>query len=149
MRALVQRVHSARVQVKDRVVGSIQHGLLVYLGVIDDDNENDLLYLCQKVLKLRIFEDDSGKMNKSVQDIRGEILVVSQFTLAGDCRKGNRPSFEKASDKERALHFYKKSIHLLSETGIKVSSGEFGAMMEVISFGDGPVNLFLDSKRLF
>jgi D-tyrosyl-tRNA(Tyr) deacylase len=111
MRALVQRVHSARVQVKDRVVGSIQHGLLVYLGVIDDDNENDLLYLCQKIIKLRIFEDEAGKMNRSVQDTRGEILVVSQFTLAGDCRKGNRPSYDKAAGKEKALHFYTKCLY--------------------------------------
>jgi D-tyrosyl-tRNA(Tyr) deacylase len=149
LRALVQRVFSAQVQVSGKTVSKIKQGILLYLGVEKGDEEKDLQYLCQKVLNLRIFTDEAGKMNRSVQDIAGEILVVSQFTLVADCRKGTRPSFDRAGERQKALQFYEKSIHLLSKSGLGVSSGEFGAMMEVYSQGDGPVNLFLDSKRNF
>jgi D-tyrosyl-tRNA(Tyr) deacylase len=149
MRAVVQRVKEARVEVKGEVVGSISKGLLVFLGVAQDDSEYDLSYMVDKLLNIRIFEDDHGKMNKSVMDIGGAILVVSQFTLYGDCRKGRRPSFTGAAHPERAEQLYEECVSKLKASGIPVATGKFREMMDVHLINDGPVTILLDSKRLF
>lgn len=149
MRAVVQRVKKARVRVEGKIVGEIANGILVYLGVEKDDNESDITYLSDKILNLRIFEDDDGKMNRSLMDIAGEILIVSQFTLYGDCRKGRRPSFSQAGAQDMANSFYQKFIDTIKKTGTPTQAGTFQAHMEVESLNDGPVTLLLDSSRLF
>lgn len=149
MRAVVQRVKKAKVEVKGEVVGSIEKGLLVFLGVAQDDSEDDISYIVDKLLHVRIFEDDQGKMNRSVMDIGGAILVVSQFTLYGDCRKGRRPSFTNAAHPEHAERLYEECVKKLRETGIPVATGKFREMMDVHLINDGPVTILLDSKRLF
>jgi len=149
MRAVVQRVKEARVEVNGNVVGSIGQGLLVFLGVEKNDGDEDISYIVDKLLHLRIFEDDQGKMNRSVLDIGGEILIVSQFTLFGDCRKGRRPSFADAAPPEQAEVLYEECIKRLRTAGITVATGKFREMMKVFILNDGPVTILLDSKKLF
>ena len=147
MRAVIQRVKSAQVCVDGRVSGKIGKGLLVLLGVGKGDGESDLSILASKIPELRIFEDDSGKFNLSLKEIGGEILVVSQFTLFGDCRKGRRPSFTEAEEPSAAKHLYEQFVLTLKERGIPVQTGEFQAKMEVHLINDGPVTLLLDSRQ--
>ena len=149
MRGILQRVKYASVTVDGEIVGKIEKGILLLLGVSDDDTDEDLKYLADKVRGLRIFEDEDEKMNLSVEDIKGDILVVSQFTLFGDCRKGKRPSFSSAGKPEYANEMYEKFIAYLKECGIKTEHGVFGADMAVELLNDGPVTLMLDSKKLF
>ncbi len=147
MRAVIQRVKSAQVCVDDRVSGKIGKGLLVLLGVGKGDRENDVSFLASKIPELRIFEDDSGKFNLSLKEVGGEILVVSQFTLFGDCRKGRRPSFTEAEEPAAANPLYEDFILRLREQRIPVQTGEFQAKMEVHLINDGPVTLLLDSRQ--
>ncbi|HOG63348.1 MAG TPA: D-aminoacyl-tRNA deacylase [Sedimentibacter sp.] len=149
MRAVVQRVKSAHVKVKDKIIGSIGQGILQFLGVEETDQETDLEYMCEKIPNLRIFEDENGKMNKSLLDVEGSILVISQFTLLGDARKGRRPSFTDAAKPEKAIPMYEKFIACMKEKNITTQSGEFGAEMEVELINDGPVTILLDSKKVF
>ncbi len=147
MRAVIQRVKSASVRVGDRVTGEIKQGLLVLLGVGKGDGEKDLAFMASKLPDLRIFEDPSGKFNLSLRDIHGEMLVVSQFTLYGDCRKGRRPSFIEAAEPSTAKELYEKLVLRLREQDISVETGEFQAKMEVHLINDGPVTILLDSKQ--
>jgi D-aminoacyl-tRNA deacylase len=149
MRAVVQRVSRCRVQVDGEVVGEIGHGLLVLLGIGKTDNENSADYLVEKILSLRIFEDDLEKMNFSIQDKAGEILVVSQFTLFGDVRRGRRPSFDGAARPEEANHLYEYFVTKVREAGIQCETGRFQAMMDVELVNQGPVTILLDSEKLF
>ena len=148
MRAVIQRVKAAAVYVDDRVSGKIGSGLLVFVGVGKGDGENDISYMASKIPDLRIFEDTSGKFNLSLRENRGEILVVSQFTLFGDCRRGRRPSFTEAEEPAAARNLYDRLILKLRERGISVQTGEFQAHMEVHLVNDGPVTLLLDSRAL-
>jgi len=147
MRAVIQRVKCAEVCVDGRVSGKIGKGLLVLLGVGKGDGETDLSYLTSKIPELRIFEDESGKFNLSLKEIGGEMLVVSQFTLYGDCRRGRRPSFTEAEEPSAARHLYERFISKLREQSLPVQTGEFQAKMEVHLINDGPVTLLLDSKQ--
>jgi D-tyrosyl-tRNA(Tyr) deacylase len=149
MRAVVQRVKNARVEVSGRVTGEIGKGLLIFLGVGDEDSEKDCKYLADKIANLRIFPDENDLMNLSSLDIGGGMLVVSQFTLWGDCRKGRRPSFTKAARPERAKELYEFFIGVLKKTGLKIAAGEFQEMMDVHLINDGPVTLLLDSSKTF
>ena len=149
MRACVQRVSQASVRVDNEVVGEIARGLLVLLGVSDDDSEQDARQLAHKICGLRVFEDDEQKMNRSLEDIRGALLVVSQFTLLGDCRKGRRPSFVKAAPPELAERLYDTFVAAVGVRGVRVETGRFRTHMDVASVNDGPVTLLLDSKKLF
>lgn len=152
MRAVVQRVSSAAVSVGDRTVGSIDQGLLVFVGVEQDDGPGDVQYIADKVRGLRVFEDstDPAKhLNRSVQDTGGSVLVVSQFTLAGDCRKGRRPSFDQAAAPQLAKPLYEDVVRELRTRGVKVATGEFQAVMQVSLVNDGPVTLLLDSRKRF
>jgi D-tyrosyl-tRNA(Tyr) deacylase len=146
MRTVIQRVRSAQVCVDGRVRGKIGKGLLVLLGVGKGDGENDLSFLTSKIPELRIFEDAFGKLNLSVKEIGGEMLVVSQFTLYGDCRRGRRPSFTEAEEPTIARSLYEQFILKLREQGIPIQTGEFQAKMEVHLINDGPVTLLLDSR---
>jgi len=147
MRAVIQRVKYAEVYVDGRLSGKIGNGLLVFVGVGKGDGEDDISYLSGKLPDLRIFEDPSGKFNLSLQEIKGEILVASQFTLYGDCRKGRRPSFTEAEEPTIAKSLYERLILKLRGQGIPVQTGEFQAKMEVRLINDGPVTLLLDSKK--
>jgi D-tyrosyl-tRNA(Tyr) deacylase len=149
LRAVVQRVSNARVSVDGSVVSSISKGLLVLLGVAEDDTETDARYLAEKSANLRIFEDDAGKMNLSLIDIDGEILVVSQFTLYGDCRKGRRPSFIDAARPPKAEALYEVYVSTLTDMSLKPQTGVFQAHMDVELTNDGPVTILLDSKKTF
>ena len=149
MRAVVQRVSYANVKVDGEITGSIEQGLMVLLGAGQEDNENDIKYLSEKILNLRIFEDENEKMNLSLVDIQGEILIISQFTLYGDCRKGRRPSFDKAGLPQPAKKLYEDFVEECKKSGLKVQTGIFGADMKVSLLNDGPVTLLLDSKKLF
>ncbi len=149
MRIILQRVKQASVEIGGEVVGQIGQGALVLLGAGKEDTDQDVEYLVEKILGLRIFEDDAGKMNLSVTDIGGEILVVSQFTLYGDCRKGRRPSFDKAASPDLAEDLYESFVQRLRDFGIPVQTGKFGAMMDVSLVNWGPVTIMLDSKRGF
>lgn len=149
MRAVIQRVRRCRVQVDSRVVGEIGLGLLVLLGVGKGDTEAAADYLVEKVLGLRIFEDDAEKMNLSVQDMKGEVLVVSQFTLYGDARKGRRPSFDAAARPEEARRLYEYFVEKIRAAGLRCETGEFQAMMEVELVNSGPVTILLDSEKAF
>ena len=149
MRAVVQRVKEARVVVDERTVGSIGQGLLVFLGVEQTDGHKDADYLVSKIINLRIFKDSEHKFNLSLQDVKGALLVVSQFTLLGDCRKGRRPSFTEAALPEKARSLYDYFIVSVASHNLSVASGEFQAMMDVYLVNDGPVTMLLDSKRRF
>jgi D-tyrosyl-tRNA(Tyr) deacylase len=149
MRAVVQRVSKAQVTIGKDVVGKIEKGLVVLLGVGLDDSAKDAQYLADKIVNLRIFDDENGKMNLSSLDVGGELLIVSQFTLLGDCRKGKRPSYDKAARPEVAGELYEKFIERCRGYNIKVETGEFRAMMNVEIHNDGPVTLLLDSKKEF
>jgi D-tyrosyl-tRNA(Tyr) deacylase len=147
MKVVVQRVSEARVTVRSDVVGEIGAGLMLLVGVGQDDGESDLIWMADKLAGLRIFEDDAGKMNLSVEDIQGAVLSVSQFTLYGDCRKGKRPNFMAAAKPELAESLYGQFNERLRARGLKVETGRFGAMMEVSLVNDGPVTLILDSRN--
>ena len=149
MRAVLQRVSSARVVVENEAVGEIGPGLAVLLGVEGGDSEKDAFYLAEKTAGLRIFEDGEGKMNLSVTDVGGEILVVSQFTLLADCRQGRRPGFSRAAPPEKANALYEHYVDLLRERGLRVATGTFQAMMEVSLVNQGPVTMLLDSRKVF
>ena len=149
MRGVVQRVKGASVSVENRIIGEIEKGILLLLGVEEDDEEKDLEYMADKVPNLRIFEDENGKMNKSLADENGELLVISQFTLLGDARKGRRPSFIRAAAPDKAVPMYESFISKIKEKGITVQCGEFGASMQVELINDGPVTILLDSKKKF
>jgi D-tyrosyl-tRNA(Tyr) deacylase len=149
MRAVVQRVAQARVEVAGEVVGSIGAGLLVYLAAGSGDGDDVAAWMAQKIETLRIFEDDAGKLNRSVRDVQGGVLVVSQFTLYGDVRKGRRPSFDAAAPPERALALYEAVCMRLRETGLQVATGRFRASMQVHSQVAGPITILIDSQRTF
>jgi D-tyrosyl-tRNA(Tyr) deacylase len=149
MRAVIQRVTSARVTVDGRQTGAIYAGLLVLLGVHHDDTNRDVSWLAKKIVNLRIFEDSAGKMNLSLLDTGGAMLIVSQFTLLGDCRKGRRPSWSQAAPPDTANRLYQDFISAVNDLGITTQSGEFQAMMEVSLVNSGPVTMLLDSHKQF
>ena len=149
MRVVVQRVKAGAVLVGEQTVAGIKEGLVVLLGVGQNDEEADALYLAKKIVNLRIFEDKAGKLNLSLQDIGGEVLVVSQFTLYGDCRQGRRPSFTAAASPEAANHLYRFFIEKIKEQGVAVATGIFQEEMLVKIENNGPVTMLLDSKKLF
>jgi D-aminoacyl-tRNA deacylase len=149
VRAVVQRVTSARVTVEDRLIGEIGAGLLVLLGVEQNDGPADVQYVAAKVRDLRIFSDEAGKMNLSVLDRQGGVLVVSQFTLSGDARNGRRPSFATAAPPQIARALYEDVVRELKASGLRVETGEFQAMMQVALVNDGPVTILLDSRKTF
>ncbi|MCH5185121.1 MAG: D-tyrosyl-tRNA(Tyr) deacylase [Oscillospiraceae bacterium] len=146
MRAVLQRVKESRVSVDGRIVGNISAGLNILVGIEKGDTEEELAYAAAKILSMRIFDDKDGRMNLSVRDIKGEILVISQFTLYGDCRRGNRPSFERAAPGNEAEKLYGKFVDMLKNGGLKVETGIFGADMEVNIVNDGPVTIILERK---
>jgi D-tyrosyl-tRNA(Tyr) deacylase len=149
MRAVIQRVTRAAVRVNGSVTGEITQGLLVLLGVAQGDQETDARFLADKIAALRVFEDDAGKMNRSVSEVGGAVLAVSQFTLLGDARKGNRPSFTAAAPPDQAASLYDRFCAMLEEHGLPVATGLFRAHMEVELVNDGPVTILLDSARIF
>lgn len=150
MRAILQRVSRAHVKVDGETTGQIQKGWLMFLGVAAQDSESDLNYIIEKTLNARAFPDGEGKMNLSVLDISGEVLIVSQFTLLGDCRKGRRPSFTDAAPIGLAKELYERCIALMgTQSGLKIASGQFQAHMQVSLENDGPLTLLLDSKKGF
>ena len=146
MRIVLQRVAHASVTVDEKVIGKIQRGFLLLVGVTHDDAIEDMEYLVRKIVQMRIFEDEEGKLNRSIQDIGGEILSVSQFTLYAETKKGNRPSFSKAAPGDVAIEMFDQFNGLLRETGVPVETGQFGADMKVELLNDGPVTILLDSK---
>jgi len=148
MRVVVQRVSQASVEVENRTVSEIGPGLLILLGIEDEDDQEDLQWLSKKISNLRIFNDDDGNMNLSLTEVGGEVMVVSQFTLHGSVKKGNRPSFIRASKPDFAVPMYEKFVQYLGAlTGQEVKTGKFGAYMKVSLLNDGPVTLFIDSKN--
>ena len=149
MRAVVQRVHEARVEIDGHTISQIHSGLLIYLGVVKDDSETDAHYLAEKIIHLRIFPDHDDKMNLDIRQINGQILLVSQFTLAGDCRKGRRPGFDQSALPGNAEMLYDQIAENMIDLGIAVQTGRFGAQMKISSVNDGPVTFLLDSKKLF
>ncbi|MDA2924315.1 D-aminoacyl-tRNA deacylase [Acidobacteria bacterium AH-259-L09] len=149
MRAVIQRVGQASVTVQDEVVGAVCKGLLVLLAVEATDTVEDVSFLKRKILNLRIFEDEQGQMNLSLLDVEGELLIVSQFTLYGDCRKGNRPSYSRAAPPTHAEKLYEELIEQIRSEGVTVRTGIFQAMMKVALVNDGPVTLIVDSKKQY
>ncbi len=149
MRAVLQRVSQAKVEVDGKITGQIGHGLLVLLGVGQDDGPDQVEWLAKKIAGLRIFPDEADKLNLSVSDIGGHVLVVSQFTLWGDCNKGKRPSFSRAAAGPLAEQLYEDFIRALGAMGLKVATGKFGAMMDVHLVNQGPVTLLLDTDKKF
>lgn len=149
MRAVIQRVTSADVTVQDTVIASIQQGMVVLLGVHKNDTEHDVTALADKICNLRIFEDQDEKMNLSLLDTHGEMLIVSQFTLLGDCRRGRRPSWSQAAPPKPARQMYHDFIAAVDRTGIKTACGKFQSMMQVSLVNDGPVTMLLDSHKTF
>jgi D-tyrosyl-tRNA(Tyr) deacylase len=149
MRMVCQRVLQAKVAVNDQPIGVIGKGLLVYLGVGKGDTVDDAQFMADKIVNLRIFADEAGKMNLSVRDVAGAILLISNFTLHGDCRKGRRPGFDAAAEPVPAEQLYEKVVTLIAAQGIPVEKGAFGEYMHVTSINDGPVTFILDSTRLF
>jgi len=149
MRAVAQRVKEARVTVNGNVTGETGAGLLVFLGVGEGDSEKDCEYMVNKLANLRVFSDEQDMMNRSVLEVKGSVLVVSQFTLWGDCRKGRRPSFVRAADPETADRLYERVITLLRGMGLHVETGRFREMMDVHLINDGPVTILVDSEKVF
>ncbi|SHH66711.1 D-tyrosyl-tRNA(Tyr) deacylase [Anaerosphaera aminiphila DSM 21120] len=149
MRAVVQRVKEASVVVENIEISRIKNGILVFLGIEDSDSDKDFEYIFKKVVNLRIFDDENSVMNKSMLDVKGELLVVSQFTLYGDARKGNRPSYIRAAKFENGIYYYEKFIEAADNLGITTKSGEYGADMDVSLINDGPVTILLDSEKVF
>lgn len=149
MRAVIQRVSRASVTVNSEITGAIEAGLLVFLGVHGEDGEKEIKWLSEKIINLRIFEDEQGKMNRSLLDTGGAILIVSQFTLYGDCRKGRRPGYSAAASPDHAKTLYQKFIQSIKQMGIRTASGTFQAHMDVALVNDGPVTLLLDSSKTF
>jgi D-aminoacyl-tRNA deacylase len=149
MRAVVQRVSRAQVAVKGEIAGEIGLGLLVLLGVSRDDTEADATYLAEKIAGLRVFEDDQGKMNRSVQEVGGSVLAVSQFTLYGDVRRGKRPSFDAAAPPEEARQLYEIFVEQIRAAGVRCETGRFQEMMKVELVNEGPVTILLDSAKTF
>lgn len=149
MRAVVQRVTQASCKVDGQVTGQIQKGLLVFLGAGPEDTQQDIDYIVDKIVHLRIFSDDQDKMNLDVGQVCGGVLLISQFTLYGDCRKGRRPDFSSAGRPEAARELYEQTIAALRRQGIEVQAGIFAAMMEIACVNDGPVTMLLDSRREF
>ncbi len=147
MKAIVQRVKNAHVTVDNTIISNIGNGLMVLLGVQDGDTEKEANFLVEKIIHLRIFEDDQGKMNLSLKDVRAELLVVSQFTLLGDCKKGRRPSFTKAAEPARAKALYEYFIGRAIESGVITKSGQFQEDMDVSLINQGPVTLVLDTRE--
>lgn len=145
MKAVIQRVTQSSVQVENETIGAIGNGLMILLGVAHGDSDKDARWLCEKIAHLRIFEDDNGKLNRSLLDTGGGMLVVSQFTLYGDCRKGRRPSFVKAAPPEKAEALYDSFVEKASQLGIEVATGQFRAMMKVALVNDGPVTLIVET----
>ena len=145
MRAVVQRVKQSAVKANCETVGRISRGLLVLLGVAREDSAEDADYLANKIINLRIFEDENGKMNRSLLEIGGELLAVSQFTLLADCRKGRRPSFIKAAEPEKATELYERFVEQVRQNGVAVQTGRFQTMMEVALVNDGPVTIIIES----
>ncbi|MAG29086.1 D-tyrosyl-tRNA(Tyr) deacylase [bacterium] len=148
MKAILQRVTSSSVVVDGNTIGKIERGLNILLGITHADNEDITKSFVEKIVNLRIFQDEQGKMNKSILDIKGEILLISQFTLYGDTTKGRRPSFVKAADPEKAKQIYDLAIELFSGYGLKVQTGEFGGYMDVEIHNDGPTTIILDSNEI-
>jgi len=149
MRAVIQRVLQAQVEINGQSVGKIDKGLLVYISVGKGDTVSDAQFMADKLANLRVFADEAGKMNRSLLDVGGQLLLVSNFTLHGDCRKGRRPGFDAAAEPELAQQLYEKLIELVTEKGVAVEKGVFGEYMHVSSVNDGPVTFLLDSGRLF
>lgn len=145
MRVVVQRAKEAKVQVEEKTIGQIDKGLVLLVGISNEDNENDVRFCAEKIANLRIFEDETGKMNFSVLENEGAILSISQFTLYGDCKKGRRPNFMKAAKPDYANILYEQFNQLLIDRGLKVETGKFGAMMDVSLVNDGPVTLIIES----
>lgn len=145
MKALIQRVTHAKVEVDGREVGAVGQGLLVLLGVAESDSEKSIDPLVQKVINLRVFEDEGGKMNLSLMDVKGQMLIVSQFTLYADTSGGRRPSFADAARPEKAIPLYNKFVQQCEEAGLKVATGEFGAHMKVELINDGPVTIMVEN----
>lgn len=145
MRIIVQRSKEASVTVEEKIIGKIEHGFVLLVGITHEDREEDAAYLADKIVHLRVFEDENGKMNRSLLDVGGSILSVSQFTLYGDCRKGRRPNFMAAAKPEYALSIYQYFNEQLKQKGVHVETGEFGAMMNVSLNNDGPVTLIIES----
>ncbi|MDF2891370.1 MAG: D-tyrosyl-tRNA(Tyr) deacylase [Clostridia bacterium] len=148
MRAVVQRVTKGNVEIDGNIVGSIEKGLVVLLGVSEKDTKDDVAYMADKILNLRVFDDEEGKMNFSLLDIKGELLVVSQFTLLGDCRKGRRPNYMAAAKPELADALYNEVVKLCRAQGVKTETGVFQADMKVTIINDGPVTLIIDSEKI-
>ncbi len=146
MRAVIQRIKESSVKTENQIIGRTGFGLLVLLGVANGDSPSDADYLANKIVNLRIFEDEKGKMNRSLLELGGEMMVVSQFTLLGDCRKGRRPSFMQAAEPNLATELYEYFVNQVRGLGIAVQTGRFGAMMEVALINDGPVTLILESR---
>jgi D-tyrosyl-tRNA(Tyr) deacylase len=146
MRAVIQRVKQSSVKTNGETVGRIGRGLLVLLGVAREDSAEDADYLAKKIINLRIFEDENGKMNRSLLETGGELLAVSQFTLLADCRKGRRPSFVAAAEPEKATELYEKFVVRVRQEGVAVQTGRFRAMMEVALINDGPVTIIIESR---
>ena len=149
MRTVVQRVSRAQVSIEEAITGSIGKGLVVFVGISAADSDKDLQWLAEKIVHLRIFEDEAGKMNKSLTDINGEMLIISQFTLYGDCRKGRRPGFSRAAPPLQAEPYYLKFVEEVKSKGVQVATGTFQADMQVELINDGPVTLLLDSEKNF
>jgi len=148
MKAVVQRVKQSSVAIDNKIFSEIKKGLLVFLGVSEADRIEDVIYLAEKIIHLRIFDDEHGKMNRSLFEIGGEVLIVSQFTLLGDCRKGRRPSYVDAAKPEKANELYEKFTAYIEDKGIQVKTGIFRAMMDVSLVNHGPVTLILESKKI-
>ncbi|MBR2526123.1 D-tyrosyl-tRNA(Tyr) deacylase [bacterium] len=144
MKCLIQRVKRASVTINNKLYSKIEKGILALLGVEKGDNSENAIKLAEKVINLRIFEDENGKMNKSLKDVHGEMLIVSQFTLCGDCKKGTRPSFDKAELPQKANELYEEFVKIVNQSGISTGTGKFGAMMDVELINDGPVTFLLE-----
>jgi len=144
MKIVIQRVKEAKVLVNGKVIGKINKGILIFLGIAKGDTKKQAEWLAKKVCSLRIFPDESGKFNLSLKDINGEVLIISQFTLYGDCHKGRRPSFDKAASPQEAIFLYEAFIEMVKQEGVKVATGQFGALMEVHLINDGPVTFVIE-----